>query len=107
MDATKNGEPGKELSKVTIEVPVDEVNDFKAFLDGIVSKRDPVLESPYCCYLTIRDGFGERHKQISMDANNIDEARVKCVSLAYDYYTSHPNAAVSGYAEQGGCRYIP
>jgi hypothetical protein len=95
------------LSKVTLEVPDDQIESFASYLDSIIGLRDSSLEAPFCCYLTIRDSFGERHQQEGIEADNIDEARIKCLRIAYDYYRSHPGKTVSGFADSGACRHFP
>jgi hypothetical protein len=108
MSLNEDTTTSETIAKVTIEVPEEQIKSFVSFLDSFISQHhDSTLEAPFCCYLTIRDSFGERNQQVGMNANNIDEARIKCLQIAYDYYRTHPGKAVSGRADTGACRHLP
>lgn len=103
MENSEAIELTEEISKVTVEIPASEVEGFRSYLDSMVKDGDANLRAPFCCHLQIRDMTGEHEKRQPIDAGNIDEARVKCMQAAYDYYKYHPNCQVASSVSRGSC----
>lgn len=95
------------LVPLTILVAEEEIEGFKQALETVSTEKENFEKSTYCCYITIREPyFGETNKSIRMEANDIDQARLKCMKAAYDEWQrlgGRPNVSVGATARQGGC----
>ena len=107
MSPEKEDKSHENVAGVTIEVPIEQVQEFKDFLDNVCNQSDASLTSKdYCCYLSIRSDYSsEKHRQIAIQSTSLNNARIQCARLAYDEYNG--NNQVSSIAEAGRCRFIP